>query len=193
VALAVVTLVIASSTGPGIGRIVALGDSITHGYPDAATGWTDGLGLVDEGIPGERTDQMLARLPTILTTRPRLVLVMGGTNDLTQGVAQSTIIANLRAITDVARTSRVPVGLLTIAPRSDPSWVGPTDALNQQIQSLARTAGIPLIDVHSVLAGPDGTYAPGLSIDGLHPSPAGYAKIAAIVQRAIFPDPSEPR
>lgn len=196
--LVVLTLGIASPADSALDRtvaaqnpVVALGDSITYGYPDPAAGWVAALGLVNAGVPGERTDQMLARLQGVLAMHPRRVLIMGGTNDLEQGVALVRIVANLRAMVDDVRAGRAEAVLLTIAPRSERRWAGPTDALNDGIRTLAASEGIRLVDVHAVLAGPGGTFADGLSVDGIHPTPAGYALIAALIRGSITSSPSE--
>ena len=196
--LVVLTLGIASPAESALDRTVAaenrgvaLGDSITYGYPDPAAGWVAALGLVNAGVPGERTDQMLARLPGVLATDPNRVLIMGGTNDLAQGVAQAHIVANLRAIVDEVQAAHAEPVLLTIAPRSERRWVGPTDTLNDQIATLAASEAVRLVDVHAVLAAPDGTFAAGLSVDGIHPTQAGYAAMAALIRGSITSSPSE--
>jgi lysophospholipase L1-like esterase len=56
----------------------------------------DGIG--NYGARGDTTTQMLARLPRILELKPKLLMVMGGTNDALLEVAPQETIANLKAI-----------------------------------------------------------------------------------------------
>jgi hypothetical protein len=94
----------------------ALGDSITHGLSytqkDCGNPYTGGYpprlanllqcpscAVDNKGIPGETTAEMMSRLAGILDDKEYAVmLLMGGTNDITQGVSNATIEANLREI-----------------------------------------------------------------------------------------------
>jgi lysophospholipase L1-like esterase len=176
-------------------RIVALGDSITYGTPDPAVGWLNGLlhdeaGRIDvenAGVPGERTDQMLARVyPSVVAQYPRLVFVMGGTNDISQGVPLSAVESNLGAIVDRAQASDITVILLTIPPRGDETYAVETAEVNSAIWRLGALKGVQVVDIHGALSAPDGTYRPGMTVDGVHPSKAGYAVIAETVRSSVI-------
>jgi len=57
------------------------------------------LRALDAGVSGQRTDQFLARFATdVLPKRPGWVVIVGCSNDIDQGVAGTTIFANLMAI-----------------------------------------------------------------------------------------------
>ena len=78
--------------------ILALGDSLTAGsvYPTKRKSFPhpyewhlqdllrNSTSIVQAGIPGERTDQILKRLPALLQANPtiKVVVILGGTNDL---------------------------------------------------------------------------------------------------------------
>lgn len=183
--LSVIAVVLVSSAGPNGGRVVALGDSITYGYPNPTSGWAIALGFDNAGVPGNRTDQMLRRVADVLAPGPRLVLVMGGTNDLVQRVPLPTIVANLEAIVARIQGARSDAVLLTIAPPSERSWVARVDSLNEAIRQIAARDRVRLIDIHAALAGADGTFAAGYSVDGVHPTPAGYEAMAAAIRSAV--------
>lgn len=53
--------------------------------------------VIEEGVDGERTEEMAERLGTLLPHHPRvgLVIILGGTNDINQATNASTIIKNI--------------------------------------------------------------------------------------------------
>jgi acyl-CoA thioesterase-1 len=57
--------------------------------------------------------------------------------------------------------------------------------LNAWMRDYARTAGFTYIDYYSALVDADGMLRDGLSNDGVHPTPAGYAVMAPLVDAAL--------
>lgn len=68
------------------------------------------------GVGGNTTAQMLDRLPGILALNPKLVIVMGGTNDALQGIAPETMAGNLRQMESLAKANNVRFVSLTPPP-----------------------------------------------------------------------------
>ncbi|MGQ4272491.1 SGNH/GDSL hydrolase family protein [Terrihabitans sp. B22-R8] len=122
--------------------IAALGDSITamggsfvanrvknaRGF----TTWMTMLGgqrfwMPDEfnfGISGQRTDQMLERLPAVLAARPSVCVVLAGTNDILPisgrpGLTPQNSLSNLQQIFDGLQAVGIVVIALPPLPRSD--------------------------------------------------------------------------
>ncbi|MFZ5629504.1 MAG: GDSL-type esterase/lipase family protein [Spirochaetota bacterium] len=84
--------------------VVALGDSITWGYPDGNS-WTTtvtketGLNIINKGISGNKLGDMFARLDhDVLSIAPQICLVMGGTNDVFRGLSVDEMMENLEGI-----------------------------------------------------------------------------------------------
>jgi lysophospholipase L1-like esterase len=57
--------------------------------------------------------------------------------------------------------------------------------LNAWMRDYARTAGFTYIDYYSAMVDADGMLRDGLSNDGVHPTPAGYAVMAPLVEAAL--------
>jgi len=76
--------------------IAFLGDSLVEGVNWRLLLHCRGIG--NYGVRGDTTAQMLARLPPILELKPRLLMVMGGTNDALLDIAPEQTLANLAAI-----------------------------------------------------------------------------------------------
>jgi len=76
--------------------IAMIGDSLVDSVNWRLLLHCDGIG--NYGVRGDTTAQMLARLPRILELKPKLLMVMGGTNDALLEIAPQETIANLKAI-----------------------------------------------------------------------------------------------
>jgi lysophospholipase L1-like esterase len=175
--------------------IVCVGDSITQGFSDP-NNWPyhlqERLGgdweVVDQGVGGAKTADMLARIGAALALDPHFVIIMGGTNDIVNGeVPLATTQANIRAMCDqVESHGAVPV-LCTVIPSS--YHLPERDSLNAWIVEYASLKGYPVINFYPVIDNPSnpGHSNPALVMaDGVHPKPAGYTAMANAIDLAIF-------
>jgi len=180
-------------------RVLPLGDSITDGFTEPGgyrtplwqrlsgrevdfVGSTSsspaGLGDHDhEGHPGWRVDQLDAGIVTwIRLARPRTVLLHAGTNDLNQNHDVATTPARLGALIDRIRSlaplAEVFVAQITPIP-DDAVLEGRVRAFNAALPAVVAQRGprTHLVDMHSGFAAAD-------LEDGVHPTSAGYAKMA---------------
>lgn len=198
-ALSLLAVVLLALTGflprmPVTGGTLALGDSITYGTPDPASGWVATLegsdtgfaSIVNAGVSGDRTDQMLARLErSLLAGRPTRILVLGGTNDIAQGVPVATIAANLERIVERGSAAGAQMVLLTIPPRAEREYLAATVALDAAIDEIGGQRGVQVIDINGALAASDGTFRTDLTDDGIHPNAAGYRLMAMTIAAAL--------
>ena len=58
--------------------------------------------------------------------------------------------------------------------------------INSRLEEYARTPNLTYLDVGAGLLGPDGTFSPLVSTDGLHFLSDGYARIAPFLETAII-------
>lgn len=101
-------------------KLLVLGDSHTAGagasnvafsYSTVAARLvgTETAEIIRAGYAGERSDQLLARLPGLLDTHdPGVVWVMAGTNDASQSVASATFLANVEAMKTLCALRGIP-------------------------------------------------------------------------------------
>ncbi len=175
--------------------IVCVGDSITEGFSDP-NNWPYHLKarlggdweVVDQGVGGAKTADMLARIDAALVLNPHFVIIMGGTNDLANGgVPLATTQANIEAMcTRVESYGAVPI-LCTVIPNS--YQLAQRDILNAWIAEYANLNGYDLIDFYAVIDNPlnPGYSNPALAMsDGLHPNPAGYTAMGNTIDLAVF-------
>ena len=167
-------------------QVVFLGDSITHRW-DLATYFPD-KAYLNAGIDGNNTSQMVARLAgDAIAYHPQKIIILGGTNDLTQDASFDQIEANLQAMCEQARNAKIIPILGTVMPRR-----GVYGGHNQQIVQLdgwirnyGETAKIAIADYYSVVVDPNGDMNADMTYDGLHPNALGYEAMAPVAAAAI--------
>lgn len=176
------------------GRTVALGDSITLGKGDPGwhfqgdTSWfsyatCDGGYGWNAGINGNTTAKMLARFDSDVTAHhPRQVVVLGGTNDVFQGVP--TDVTTLRLIDLITRAKAVApvVWIGTIPPFDDLLFRARGEALNIRIRQLAAEEHVGLLDFYGAVT-QNGAYRPGWTKDGIHPTPDAARAMGDVYRR----------
>src|SRR5947207_10205726 len=105
-------------------RVVFMGDSITDSWDDPKFGgFFPGKPYVDRGISGQTTPQMLVRFRAdVIALRPRVVVILAGTNDLSGNTGPTTMEAiedNLVSMTELAKANSIRVILASLLPVSD--------------------------------------------------------------------------
>ena len=187
-----------ATSGPATPRtFLAVGDSITAGATDVAqplvgdrvqgdASWLpsaeqeSGWDLVDGwAVPGATTADMLAGVePTDWTAD--VLVVMAGTNDLARGLPWEESAAHLEGI--VAAAGAPTTVVVAIAP-SDPRPAA-RNGYNAALAGLAGRNGWTYLDPWGeVDAG--GSFAPGASPDGVHPTPAVAADVGSRIGRSL--------
>jgi acyl-CoA thioesterase I len=175
------------------GRIVALGDSIT----DDLLSWAEilraaGLDVVNAGVSGDTTADVLRRLYGVVLLEPEVVVTMLGTNDCQRHngellVSPEESARNLAAIAAWLRPVRLlwitppPVDEAALARAVGSRPFAVRDADVRAVAAAIRALGDPVVDLHEVFAGRAGL----LMEDGVHPTLAGQTAIAAAVAAAL--------
>jgi acyl-CoA thioesterase I len=166
-------------------RVLALGDSLTAGYGLAARDAlpavlqemliNEGLAaqIINAGISGDTTAGARARLGRYLADPPQACILALGANDALRGLDPASAEANLAAILE--ELNRRGVRTLLVGWGATPDWGRPyAENFNAIYPRLAARFGLDLYP--SILAGVSGQ--PGLTLDGLHPTPQGVRIMA---------------
>ncbi len=180
--------------------VAALGDSITAGSPlwdpdpalrrqfGPATDETSqfeywasqedpSLEFRNCGVFGERTDQIALRLDGCAEGADALI-VQGGINDIAQGRPVADAAEDLRAMVRSGLDMGLPVALVDVLPWNNghPAADEPIEQLNRLIERIGVEEGVPVLPFHDTLEDPaePGVMRADLTIDGDHPSVAGY-------------------
>lgn len=195
--------------------VVGVGDSLTAdrcGWFDIlatavnARRVKDCLRFVNAGVSGDSSIQMLARLPALLSQRPRWVLALAGGNDARRfGDAESPVQLSVEATVRTLKTMRAlalksnvsnwlwitPPGISQVAAAQSPLWQAfATHWRAQDIADIASAVASlegPVCDLRDAFAG---SLLDGLLLDdGIHPNVEGQTLIArAVIRRLTTPE-----
>ncbi|HUY81574.1 MAG TPA: SGNH/GDSL hydrolase family protein [Acidobacteriaceae bacterium] len=179
---------------PNEHRVVFMGDSITDAWGHGAD-FFPGKPYLNRGISGQTTPQMLVRFqPDVVHLQPSVVVILAGTNDIAGNTGPSTpqmIEDNFVSMADIAHRSGIKVVIASILPAIAYPWrpgIKPADeirTLNTWLKDFCKRDGDVYLDYYSHLTDAEGGMAPGLSKDGVHPTPKGYAIMAPLAEEAI--------
>jgi len=151
------------------------------------------ISVINEGRGGEEIDSGVANLSRVLTANmPQVLLLQEGINTLNERRAAGIplVVDGLRTMIQEARSRSITVFAGTLLPQRPGSCraydfsEGFDDIIeaNLQIRRMIGTEGAVLVDLYEVF---NGQTAMLLGEDGLHPSAAGYERIAEAFFAAI--------
>ena len=184
-------------------RIVALGDSTTAGTPgfqspveapprgrgDETSQYAYWLmqahpewEVLNRGVNGERSDHIRARFDRdAIAAAPRAVVIIAGVNDVYQGLSVAHVTENLAAMYVQASRAGIAVVAGSIIPYN--TATPEHNARMQQINDWIRgQAGLAFVDTRAAVAASNDPDRLLDSTDGLHPTAAGYRRMADAIQ-----------
>lgn len=180
---------------PGEQRVVFYGDSITDAWAAHFDAMFPGKPYVGRGISGQTTPQMLVRFrQDVVALQPAAVVILAGTNDLAGNTGPSTqamIEDNLKSMAEIARANGIGVVLASVLPVSDYPWKPGLDpgpkivALNAWMKDYAAAHGLVYLDYHTAMVNERLGLDAALAADGVHPTEAGYRRMAPLAEEAI--------
>jgi lysophospholipase L1-like esterase len=175
---------------PGDYDIEFIGDSITQGWEGSGKNvWTNFYGkrkVINFGVSGDRTEHVLWRFEQgqLDGIKAKVAVVMIGTNnssknkDGTDTYTDADILEGVTAIVNQirARQPDTKILLLGIFPRGKAfnAQRGRLLEINQALARLDDGKNIFFLDIGSQFIENDGSIAPGMMKDALHPGEAGY-------------------
>lgn len=164
---------------------VVLGDSLSLWFPSERL--PQSRVWLNQGISGDTTSGILRRLSGFARTRPQIVYVMAGVNDLKNGASDRTILQNLQQIMRQLRQQhpQTQIVMQSILPtRSLPVSSQRMTNLNQQLKAIAAQNGAYYLDVYGSMADGNGYLRPDLTTDGLHLNAKGYEVWQSVLSQA---------
>ncbi|MBD0266512.1 MAG: lipolytic protein G-D-S-L family, partial [Tolypothrix sp. Co-bin9] len=132
---------------------------------------------LNQGISGDTSSGVLKRLGAFSATRPNVIYIMAGINDLRNGVSDETILRNHRRIIRTLKQSH-PESLIII------QSILPTRQqkipntrirnINEQLAQIAKEQQVNYLNIHNWFTDSEGNLREDLTTDGLHLSTRGY-------------------
>jgi lysophospholipase L1-like esterase len=196
-------------------QIVAYGDSLTEGVtspdptmlllnlPDSypmklqpllSARYTDqAIVVFNEGCSGEFANAPtrncaggVERLPGVLVRdKPQLLLLMHGANDLNNEKPISGVIGALERMIGEAQRRGIAVIVASLPPQNPKGSRGhgadDLPEFSRRVGRMAADEGAIFLDLFNLM----GTHVGYIGVDGLHPTPTGYQKIAELWQEEI--------
>lgn len=185
----------AGAPAAGVRRVVFFGDSITEAWSLPAPPDGRRREYLNRGISGQTTPQMLLRLRAdVLALRPAAVVILAGTNDVAGNTGPTSveqIAGHLRSMVQLARAEGVRVVLCAVLPAAQYPWrpelrpAATIVTLNGRLRAIAAELGAAWVDYHAAMADAAGGLPVALAGDGVHPSPAGYARMAELLDPVL--------
>jgi len=179
----------------GESRVVFMGDSITDGwkldeyFPDKP--------YINRGISGQTTPQMLIRFrPDVIALKPRVVLILAGTNDIAGNTGPMTlemIENNYTSMADLAKANGIKVIFASVLPIHDYGKTKVSERrqpeqivkLNEWLKGYCKAKGHIYLDYFGKMIDDKGMLKGELANDGLHPNAEGYKIMAPLAESAI--------
>jgi len=160
-------------------KIAFLGDSLTY-----AGRWEDFFPkheVYNHGVPGEKSNEILMRLPAVLDQKNDQIFLMMGVNDLGDGIESNAIVENFsKLIEQVGKVGNVKLVVQSVLPVNFQLFsTGVFDSekirdINKLLKSLCEEENITFVDLYPSFS----TYFDELmreyTYDGLHLNDAGY-------------------
>jgi beta-glucosidase len=167
--------------------VVFFGDSLTEGWDTAVwEHYPAPRGVLNAGVSGDRTDNLLWRLDhgNLAGPQPKAVVLLIGTNDLAYGRSPARTADGIRANLEVLRQHlpEARILLLGLLPReavpSAPLRIEVAQ-VNRLIRDCADDQHVFYVEIGDVLLTSDGLLSVEISPDMLHFTARGYAVLAA--------------
>ncbi len=167
-------------TLPAGSTVVALGDSLTYGYGASTdTAYPAVLAdlskwkVINAGVNGDTSADVLDRVVDITKQAPDLVLLGVGGNDVLQRVQPDTTRANITATIDILKSANIDVVLIAEPYLSASALFGKVSD-NPLYEDIAETKDIPIYSSGWSAVLSDDT----LKSDRIHANAAGYRQFA---------------
>ena len=170
-------------------RALFFGDSLT-----ARNDWAamyPNYEVKNAGVGSNTTYNLLERVDEIVEWQPDLVFIMGGINDLGQGVSSSQIVGNIEKIiaTIQSELPNTVIYLQSILP-TDESIIENTKVVevNSRLESLSESTDIYYVNLYSCFYGTDQIKSELYDESGIHLNRAGYGVWKSALDAVLYGD-----
>ena len=176
-------------------KAVFMGNSITDNWAKFHPEFFKNNDFIGRGISGQVTSQMLCRFQSdVIALRPKIVVIMAGTNDIAQNngyIAHEHILQNIQSMCELAKQNKIRPVLCSCLPAAAFKWrpeMKPAEdikRLNQMIKAYAKANKIKYIDYYSALVEERGGLPEEYAADGVHPNNDCYQIMEQILLRNL--------
>ena len=156
--------------------VVMVGDSQTHAaewgeiFPDVR--------IANRGVGGDRSDDVLRRMDTVLSVNPKAAFISLGFNDISIKVPTAKIVENYKGIIATLKANGVTTYVQSTIECSRSACGALLDRvreLNTALTQFCKKEGVSFIDINSGITSKDGL-DPQYTYDGIHLLGPAYVK-----------------
>lgn len=175
--------------------IVLMGDSITEFWKVNDADFLTSNNLINRGISGQTTPQMLLRFrQDVIDLKPSKVVILAGINDIAENtgpISLETVFGNILSMVELAKTNNIKVVLCSVLPSNKFNWnpkIEPADkiiALNRLIKDYALKNKISFVDYYSSMVNANKGLDIKFSEDGVHPNFNGYKLMESLLLKVL--------
>jgi lysophospholipase L1-like esterase len=174
-------------------RIIALGDSLTYGYPfGQPLSWVTltsdqlSIPILNRGINGDSLARMLWRLTQdVIDVHPEICLLMGGTNDILQEVPIDQMKSNFSGIIERLLNGKI----LPVIGLPPPIQNAPMEKILAKFRNWTRTQAkahsLQVMDFQKPFLDKRKHIVTGSLEDGVHPSSQGYQLMSQVAVKVL--------
>ena len=184
------------SVKPMKNAVVLMGDSITEFWKTNSPDFFANYPLIDRGISGQTTSQMVVRFEQdVIALKPKTVVILAGINDIAENTGPITLEAvfdNIEIMVNKAKAHKIKPILCSVLPANKFWWnskIYPADkviALNKMIKAYALKNKITYVDYYSVMVDTDKGLQFQYGEDGVHPNSTGYKIMERLLLKALY-------
>ncbi|MGB6298499.1 MAG: SGNH/GDSL hydrolase family protein [Rivularia sp. (in: cyanobacteria)] len=175
----------AMTKGQGKNRLsIMVGDSLSLWFP--TNGLPNGKLWLNQGISGDTSTGILTRLSAFSSTKPEVIYIMAGVNDLRKGTSDRVILSNHRRIVRRLKITHPNSHIIiqSILPTRRPNIPNTRIRnLNGQLARIAKEEGVNYVNIHKWFTDFKGDLRQELTTDGLHLSLNGYEVWQAAIEQ----------
>ena len=175
--------------------IAAFGDSLTAGfgvdaglsYPDYLQKRLDAAGysyrVANAGISGDTSSDGAARLSSVVSLKPEIVVLELGGNDGLRGLPLATTRANLdRMIVELRKAgAKVVLAGITLPPNYGQDYIAGIEKIYRNLAAQYKLPAIPFL-LQEIFDKPG-----MMQRDGIHATATGNAEVAGLVLKTLQP------
>ena len=172
--------------------VAFMGNSITQCWYEMHPDFFNDNNFAGRGISGQVTQQMMSRFRAdVIDLEPRAVVILAGTNDVARNngyISLEHIAQNIESMIQLAKANRIKVILCSVLPVKQYKWrkdLGNVSwqilELNKMLRKLARKYNCKWVDFYEPMVDREGGLDSRYTKDGVHPTPAGYDLMEAII------------
>jgi len=174
--------------------IIALGDSITQGYPyGIKASWVNilntekGFNIINKGINGDTLEGMLERFQRdVVELQAEMVIIMGGTNDAFIGFSLESMQYNIKEMVKKAMNLKIIPVIGIPIPTDEPFVERKLNRFRDFLKKFCEDRKISYIDFYKVMVNVDGLIKKELDFDGVHPNMEGYRVMAVEAYNSLM-------